>query len=215
MIEDEELRKIFKTASEEHLQKLEDGLLHLEKHPHDQARLNEVLREAHTLKGDSRMLGVDDVGTLIHQLEGTLEAFKRGEIILSPEIGDRLYQGLDAIRKLVHEAVTGEPASVNVFYILAQLTGANTASSDQNLEIISETDSSLFPDISTESPSAQDLPCPSAPLPLCPSTPLPLCPSAPLPLCPSTSPKELPQLLDTPDGYQIETIRVEPGVFSV
>lgn len=98
MIEDEELRKIFKTASEEHLQKLEDGLLHLEKHPHDQARLNEVLREAHTLKGDSRMLGVDDVGTLIHQLEGTLEAFKRGEIILSPEIGDRLYQGLDAIR---------------------------------------------------------------------------------------------------------------------
>lgn len=178
MIEDEELRNIFKKASEEHLQKLEDGLLHLEKHPHDQARLNEVLREAHTLKGDSRMLGVDDVGTLIHQLEGTLEAFKRGEIILSPEIGDRLYQGLDAIRKLVHEAVTGEPASVNVFYILAQLMGADTASSDQNLEIISETDSSLFPDISTESPS--------------------------------TSPKKLPQLLDTPLGYHIETIRVEP-----
>jgi two-component system chemotaxis sensor kinase CheA len=109
IIEDEELRNIYKTASEEHLQKLEDGLLHLEKHPHDKARLEEVLREAHSLKGDSRMLGVDEVATLIHQLEDTLEAFKRGEIILSPQIGDRLYQGVDVIRKLVHKAVTGEP----------------------------------------------------------------------------------------------------------
>lgn len=81
IIEDVELRDIFKTASEEHLQKLEDGLLHLEKHPHDQAMLEEVLREAHTLKGDSRMLGVDTVETLIHQLEDSLGAVKRGEVI--------------------------------------------------------------------------------------------------------------------------------------
>lgn len=39
IIEDVELRDIFKIASEEHLQNLEDGLLHLEKYPHDQARL--------------------------------------------------------------------------------------------------------------------------------------------------------------------------------
>lgn len=137
MIADEELRDIFKTASEEHLQKLEDGLLHLEKYPHDQARLEEVLREAHTLKGDSRMLGVDDVEALIHQLENTLEAVKRGELTFSPQMSERLYQGVDAIRKLVHEAVTGKSAGINVFYVLAQLMGADITSSTQDLEIAS------------------------------------------------------------------------------
>lgn len=150
MIADEELRNIFKTASEEHLQKLEDGLLHLEKHPDDQARLEEVLREAHTLKGDSRMLGVDDVEALTHQLEETLGPVKRGESIFSAQICDRLCQGVDAIHKLVHEAVTGEPADVNVFSILAQLMGADTGSSAQNLENGSH-DRSLFPDTITDS----------------------------------------------------------------
>ena len=214
MIADEELRDIFKTASEEHLQKLEDGLLHLEKHPHDQARLEDVLREAHTLKGDSRMLGVDDVETLIHQLEDSLEAVKRGESVFSPELGDRLYQAVDAIRKLVHEAVTGESAGVNVFYVLAQLMGADTASSDQNLEISSH-DDSLFPDIITESPEF-DIDS------LFPNTatefltvlsdqvePLPV----PAALAPSVLEKVPAAVVDEPalnSSYQIETIRVEP-----
>ena len=154
MIDDSELRDIYKTASEEHVQNLEDGLLHLEKYPHDQAMLEEVLREAHTLKGDSRMLGVNDVETLTHQLEDTLAAVKRGETILSSQICDRLYQGVDAIRKLVHEAVTGESTGVNVFHVLAQLMGTDTASSEQNSEPSpqsdKETDSSLFPDTSIE-----------------------------------------------------------------
>lgn len=131
MIEDAELRNIFKTASQEHLQNLEAGLMHLEKNPADRARLEEVLREAHTLKGDARMLGVRDVETLTHQLEEILSAFKRGESVLAGENCDRLYQGLDAIRQLVHEAVTGQSAGVNVFYVLAQLMGADSSASDQ------------------------------------------------------------------------------------
>lgn len=141
MIEDAELRNIFKTASEEHLQNLEAGLMHLEKNPGDRARLEEVLREAHTLKGDARMLGVRDVETLTHQLEEILSAFKRGESVLAGENCDRLYQGLDAIRLLVHEAAGGQSANVNVFYVLAQLMGADSsASNQQNLPATTKTD---------------------------------------------------------------------------
>lgn len=122
-IEDVELRNIYKTASEEHVQNLEYGLLHLEKYPSDTARLEELLREAHTLKGDSRMLGVNDVETLTHQIEDTLVAVKHGETALSSQTCDRLYQGVDAIRKLIHEAVTGQPAGINVLSVLAQLIG--------------------------------------------------------------------------------------------
>lgn len=91
MIEDAELRNIFKTASEEHLQNLEAGLMHLEKNPGDRARLEEVLREAHTLKGDARMLGVRDVETLTHQIEEILLTLKQEKNVLVGEKCDRLY----------------------------------------------------------------------------------------------------------------------------
>jgi two-component system chemotaxis sensor kinase CheA len=124
IIEDEELRLTFKVASEEHLQKLDEGLLSLEKHPEDRGKLEELMREAHSLKGDAGMLGVKDIATLAHQWEHLLGSVKRDETTLTPEICDRLYHGLDAIRKLVNEAVTGENAQVNTFYVLAELMGA-------------------------------------------------------------------------------------------
>lgn len=127
MIEDEELRNVFKSASEEHLQKLDDGFLYLEKHPDDSAKLEELLRETHSLKGDAGMLGVKDVSTLAHQMEHILGSVKRGETVLTPEISDRLSQGLEALRQLVNEAVTGEPSGINTFYILASMMGASTS----------------------------------------------------------------------------------------
>ncbi|OCR01827.1 hybrid sensor histidine kinase/response regulator [Oscillatoriales cyanobacterium USR001] len=126
IIDDDELRNVFKTASEEHLQKLDDGFLHLEKNPNDAAKLEELLRETHSLKGDAGMLGVKDVSTLAHQMEHILGSIKRGETVLTSEISDRLSVGLEALRKLVNEAVTGEPSGINTFYILASMMGAAT-----------------------------------------------------------------------------------------
>jgi two-component system chemotaxis sensor kinase CheA len=121
MIEDEELRSLYKTASAERIQKIEAGLLHLEKNPQDKAKLEGLLRETHSLKGDSRMLGVKDVETLTHQIEEILGSVKQGERVFTSQLYDCLSQGLDAIRKIAHEAVTGQSAGVSVFHVLAQL----------------------------------------------------------------------------------------------
>ncbi|MCA1991955.1 MAG: chemotaxis protein CheA, partial [Coleofasciculus sp. S288] len=127
MIEDEELRDLYKVASADHIQKIEAGLLHLEKNPLDQTQLEQLLRETHSLKGDSRMLGVKDVETLTHQIEDILGAVKRGERVLTPQVFDCLYQGLDAVRKIAQEAITGQSAGVSVFRVLAQLMGADSS----------------------------------------------------------------------------------------
>ena len=124
MIEDEELRSLYKVSSIEHIQKIESGILYLEKNPQDKARIEELLREAHSLKGDSRMLGVSDVETLIHQIEDIFVAVNQGAMPLTSELCDRLYKGVDAVGKIAHEAVTGEPSNIKVFYTLAQLMGA-------------------------------------------------------------------------------------------
>jgi two-component system chemotaxis sensor kinase CheA len=120
-IEDDELREIYKIACRERLQRLEAGLLRLEKHPEDEATLEQLLRESHSLKGDSRSVGVDPVETLIHQIEEVLGGFKQKRIALTVEVSDRLYQGLDAIGKLVHEAVTGQISQVDTAQVLNNL----------------------------------------------------------------------------------------------
>src|SRR4028119_427524 len=127
MIQDEELRNLYKVASADHIQKIEAGLLHLEKNPLDRSQLEQLLREMHSLKGDSRMLGVKDAETLTHQMEDILGGVKRNERVLSPPVMNCLYHGLDAIRKIAQEAVTGQPAGVSVFHVLAQLMGADSS----------------------------------------------------------------------------------------
>ncbi|MFP5271655.1 Hpt domain-containing protein [Coleofasciculus sp.] len=128
LIEDEELRDVYKLASFERLQKLETGLLQLEKYPDNQTILDELLREAHSLKGDSRSAGVEPVEALIHHVEEILGGIKLKPTILTPDISDRLYQGLDAMGKLVQEAVTGQPTGVNTVEVLNQLLAVSPPS---------------------------------------------------------------------------------------
>ncbi len=122
-IEDDELRGLYKTSAAEHIQAIESALMQLEKQPQNPPVLKELLRSAHTLKGDSRMLGVGDVETLVHQIEECLMPLEQGREQMTDELCDRLYVGLDTIKQLAHTAVTGEANDVNMFYVLATLMG--------------------------------------------------------------------------------------------
>ena len=135
-IEDEELRELYKTSSSEHLQKLEADLMILEKNPQDSSAIEEFLREAHTLKGDSRMLGLNDIEMLVHQLEDCIEGIKAGKSEITAQLCDRLYQGIDAVNQLSHQAITGDTVKVNTFEVLALLMGAaDTSESQGNQEV--------------------------------------------------------------------------------
>jgi two-component system, chemotaxis family, sensor kinase CheA len=127
-IEDEELRSLYQVASADHLNTIESGLLQLEKNPQDKGQLNALLRATHSLKGDSRMLGVQDAETLVHQMEELLSAVDKGEQTFTQDMCDRLYKGLDAVRRVSQEATTGEPSNVSIFHVVAELMGAMSQS---------------------------------------------------------------------------------------
>ncbi len=120
-IDDEELRSLYEVASAEHLTAIEEGLLQLEKKPTDLSPLPMLLREAHSLKGDSRMLGVEDAEAIVHQMEEILIVIDRQETAVTLPICDALYQGLDAVKKVAHEAVTGEPTGLKLVEVIATL----------------------------------------------------------------------------------------------
>ncbi|MBW4483517.1 MAG: hybrid sensor histidine kinase/response regulator [Tildeniella torsiva UHER 1998/13D] len=185
-ITDSELRDIFKTASAERLQALDDGLLKLENHPDDLALLDGLMREAHSLKGDGNMLGVTDLGKIAHHMEQILGDLKRGEAVLSADLCDRLAHGLTAMKQLVHEATTGEPTGVNLFYVVAELMGASPNPESPSLAAPAPPEPQNLPDF-----------CPEPSPPPHPPTPSP------------THPHPSPDIdLTTTTDYRIETIRV-------
>ena len=195
-IEDEELRTLYRDASKDHLDTLEAGFLYLEKHPEDTQKLKELLRATHSLKGDSRMLGVQDAETLTHQLEDLLTSVEQGQREITSTFCDCLYQGVDAIRQIAHEAVTGQTSDVSVFHVLAQLMSAGDSSSaephhspanNDALKEQTQTDPILtLPAVETLETAA------SAPVSLEPAPPVEDADSAP-----------------SSEPYEIETIRVE------
>ncbi|MBI4780761.1 MAG: Hpt domain-containing protein [Oscillatoriophycideae cyanobacterium NC_groundwater_1537_Pr4_S-0.65um_50_18] len=122
--EDAELYEIYRTTSEERLQRLEAGLLRLEQQPQNAATLADLLREVHSLKGDSRSAGIDTVETLTHAIEEVLGGIQRREVALTPALGDQLFQGLTAIAQLIQAALTNTPGTINLTQLLSELAQA-------------------------------------------------------------------------------------------
>lgn len=121
MIEDQELREIYQVSGKEHVDNLEAGLLTLENDPENTELLATLLREAHSLKGDSRVIGVKTVETISHRLEDLFGRLKNNQLEWSKTLGDRMYNAIGALGKLVQEAVTDEPSGVNSEQIISQL----------------------------------------------------------------------------------------------
>lgn len=121
-IDDDELRDIYRLSSAEQIQAIEAGLLRIEQQQATDDDFDELLRVAHTLKGDSRMLGLSDIEKLVHQVEYVLQQLHRGAIALSPALSAALYAALDATEALAQEATDGDrPSGVNAFAVLATL----------------------------------------------------------------------------------------------
>lgn len=110
MIEDIQLRALFKAESEEHLQHLDDALLGLEKMPSDQTLLDQAFREAHSLKGAARMLGLSSIERPARQLEDQLNAARRAVLPLTVDTLARMAVDLAEMRELALVAVAPDGA---------------------------------------------------------------------------------------------------------
>ncbi|RPI99314.1 MAG: hypothetical protein EHM39_06730, partial [Chloroflexi bacterium] len=94
-----QLLKTFQVEAQEHLQKLNETLLQIERQPDEAARyalLQEVFRTAHSLKGAARAVSLMDIENLAHVMENVLQRARDARLELKPEMCDVLYDALDA-----------------------------------------------------------------------------------------------------------------------
>ncbi|MCD6319062.1 MAG: response regulator [Candidatus Desulfofervidaceae bacterium] len=92
----------FIETAKERLLKLEEGFLKLEKDEADKSLLGELLREAHTLKGEARMLGLNEISNTAHHLEDFLVEIrdKRKE---PASVVDDLFEKLEELKQLINK----------------------------------------------------------------------------------------------------------------
>ncbi|WP_141332952.1 hybrid sensor histidine kinase/response regulator [Myxococcus sp. AB025B] len=118
------LLKKFQEVTADRLQKIQLGVLDLEKETADQAA-DDVARELHTMKGEARMLGLAAIGQLAHAAEDVLRAEREGRT--ATEIAtDVMLRACDVLSDLIEDlsgANTGTPASEDMVRALAEVSG--------------------------------------------------------------------------------------------
>lgn len=97
-------KDIYFLETEEHLQKLNDNLLALEKAMASaspsavQAKLlDELMRSSHTIKGSSASMGYNQMAFLTHVLEDVFDTARNGRLALNADIINRAFAAIDAL----------------------------------------------------------------------------------------------------------------------
>ena len=100
---DDELYQEFITESEESITQLNNSLLDLESNPDDTEAIDDIFRQAHTLKGNFGAMGFDNAAKVAHAVEDLLDAVRNGEIEVTHERMDLVFDGMDEILDILHE----------------------------------------------------------------------------------------------------------------
>ena len=107
-METNQYMEMFLDESREHLQSLNDGLLSLENDPEDLSVLNEIFRNAHTLKGMSATMGYTKTAELTHDMENLLDMLRKEQLKVSEEIIDVIFKCVDALQEMIENIGNGD-----------------------------------------------------------------------------------------------------------
>lgn len=102
----------FQEEATEYLQRLNEGVITLEGDPGNRELIDQMLRDAHTLKGSSRMVGLLEISDVAHKLEDIMVKVRDGGMIYTPDMSDSFFEALDMIVFLSENA--GKPAASEV-----------------------------------------------------------------------------------------------------
>jgi chemotaxis protein histidine kinase CheA len=97
--DDPELVATFRQEVEDRLAALCDGLLQLERHPQPRQAIDALYRDAHTIKGSARMLGLDSLVDVAHRSEDLLKAIKDGRFGPRQDLIDLLLAVAEGLRR--------------------------------------------------------------------------------------------------------------------
>lgn len=113
--------EVFIDESKEHLQSCSESLLILEQDPENTAIVNDIFRNAHTLKGMSATMGYEDIADLTHKMENVLDGIRNDKIKVTPELLDVVFESVDHLEEMVGDIASGGDGKKDVSITVAKL----------------------------------------------------------------------------------------------
>ncbi|QFU82980.1 ATP-binding protein [Natronorubrum aibiense] len=121
----------FVQESEERITELNNALLTFEREPTNDEAMESIFRVAHTLKSNCGAMGLESASDLAHAIEDLLDAVRRDDLEVTPELMDVIFEGVDELETLIDEvAATGEvqtDPSATIEALRAHLDGQSEA----------------------------------------------------------------------------------------
>ena len=117
---------LFVKEAKEHLAALRNGLLILKDEGFSAARIHDLLRSAHTIKGSAMMLELTEIGRISHVMEDLFGEIEQGKRTLTPGLIDLLSYATEALDTLTKHALSGENADFSLDALVAALRAGET-----------------------------------------------------------------------------------------
>lgn len=122
-INNEELLKDFFSEAEQQVDMLESNILVIENDPENHDAIDEIFRAAHTLKGGSATVEMNELSGFTHKVEDLLDAIRSGTVKITESVVDLLLRALDVIKAMLSARAEGEVYGEDVSGIVSELEG--------------------------------------------------------------------------------------------
>ena len=106
-LNNEELLKDFFSEAEQQVENLESNILVIENDPTNHDAIDEIFRAAHTLKGGSATVEMNELSGFTHAVEDLLDELRSGTISVTEPVVDALLSAIDIIKAMLEARQSG------------------------------------------------------------------------------------------------------------
>ena len=132
----------FRTVGLERIEQMNSLLVTLERRPDDSERVDELMREIHTLKGEAKMMGFADINLVAHQTENLLLVAIDGGKLVDTEPIDLIFEGLDLMRGLLTKSTGKSKKNLDLNDFIDRLSRFDAGKIEQSPSAESTSDES-------------------------------------------------------------------------
>lgn len=116
-----EIREIFFLEAATLLKRFEGNAMLLDAGNHDAGVIENLFRDAHTIKGSAASVQMSELASYVHHLEDLLSKLKRTEIPITRAVGPILFEALDVIRGALEMTRRDEPIELPIASLIASI----------------------------------------------------------------------------------------------
>jgi two-component system chemotaxis sensor kinase CheA len=106
-INNEELLKDFFAEAEQQVDNLESNILVIENDPSNHEAIDEIFRAAHTLKGGSATVEMNELTEFTHTVEDLLDELRSDSVKVTEPVVDTLFNAIDVIKAMLESRANG------------------------------------------------------------------------------------------------------------